>query len=92
MCNISGKLIFFFYLLFSNLFLYKFQWNFLFCFLSGAKIKVEREADPKLNVLRRVCISGSKPQIEYARLLIEEKVELAKKLKARDELKGKHLL
>ena len=96
MCNISGIYILFLLVdllsLFPLIFFYNFLCNILLYFLSGAKIQLEREADPKLNGLRRVQISGSKPQIEYARLLIEEKVELAKKLKARDELKGKQCI
>eukprot|EP00111_Clytia_hemisphaerica_P009297 TCONS_00027297-protein len=57
------------------------------CSISGAKINLERDVDPTLNGLRRVEISGASTQVDYAKLLIEEKVEVAKKLKAKDELR-----
>ena len=59
---------------------------------SGAKIQLERDSDTTLNGLRRVRLSGSTSQIDYAKLLIDEKVEVTKKLKARDELKGFYFL
>ena len=63
--------------------------------ITGAKINLERDVDPTLNGLRRVQISGASTQVDYAKLLIEEKVEVAKKLKVKDELRGRfkhHLL
>lgn len=61
---------------------------FPFLFLKGAKIQLERDSDPNLNGLKRVKLSGSSSQIEYAKLLVDEKVEISKKMMARDQLKG----
>ena len=49
----------------------------LFLF-SGAKINLEREENYSLGNQRRIVISGSTEQVEYAKLLIKEKVEQAR--------------
>jgi len=45
---------------------------------SGAKITVDRNEDHALGNKRRVLLSGSTIQVEYGKVLIEEKVELEK--------------
>ena len=53
--------------------------------LQGAKITVEPNEDPNLEGLRKVLLQGSPQQIEYAKGLINEKVEhvkASKKLKS----------
>ena len=47
-------------------------------FDSGAKIMVERHEDHTLNGMRRVYISGNSQQVDYAKGLIDEKVEMEK--------------
>jgi transcription antitermination factor NusA-like protein len=47
------------------------------CAISGAKITLEREENQSLGNQRRILLSGSTVQIEYAKLLIKEKVEQA---------------
>jgi len=48
------------------------------CTISGAKINLEREENYSLGNQRRIVISGSTEQVEYAKLLIKEKVEQAR--------------
>jgi len=48
------------------------------CNASGAKIIVDRNEDHALGNKRRVLLSGTTIQVEYAKGLIEEKVELEK--------------
>lgn len=48
------------------------------CSVSGAKIVVERNENISLGKQRRINISGTTVQVEYAKLLIKEKVEQAK--------------
>jgi len=45
------------------------------CAISGAKITLQREENQSLGNRRRIIISGTTVQIEYAQLLIKEKVE-----------------
>lgn len=45
------------------------------CSVSGAKIIVDRNEDRSLGNQRRIFISGTSMQVDYAKLLIEEKVE-----------------
>jgi len=47
------------------------------CSISGAKIVLQREENQSLGNQRKIVISGSAVQIEYAKLLIKEKVEQA---------------
>jgi len=48
------------------------------CSVSGAKILLERNETPSLGNQRRVTLSGTTVQVEYAKLLVKEKVEQAK--------------